>query len=119
MRSFRLGWVAFGVIAFLLMITVILAPSYFKTKTVTTTVTHKERICDGNGQNVDCKYIIFTEDGEYEITDAIFGTVRFDSASVYGQVKVDCTYEIDYYGWRLPLFSTFPNVKNIEWVSCD
>lgn len=111
-----LKWVAVVVIPIVILIAV-LAPSYFERETVTTKVVSKENVCEGSGDGVQCTYLVFTEAGTFEISDAIFGTVRFNSSDVYGRVQEGHVYEITSYGWRLPFFSTYPNIEKIEEVS--
>lgn len=116
----RGGWkiviVAAIVTALLTLIIVPITRSYFTTKEVTTEITHKERVCSGSGDSHKCEYLIFTEAGTFKITDALFGTVRFNSSDLYGKVKVGATYEITYYGWRNGFFSMYPNIKSMEEV---
>lgn len=109
-----------GVVVLFVVVLALIMPSYFKTKTVTATVNDKERVCDGNSNGgTDCKYLVFTDKGTFRITDALFGTVRFNSSDLYGQIDEDCTYDIKYYGWRIPMLSEYPNIKSITEVSCD
>lgn len=89
--------------------------SYFERETVTTVVTDKERVCESGGG--DCKYLVFTEAGTFQVTDAIFGTVRFNSSDVYGRIDEGKTYVITSYGWRLPLLSQYPNIEKMEEVA--
>lgn len=111
------GWV--GLVCFIVFVvgcTALVAPSFYERETHTTVVTHKERVCSGDGDSVTCKYLIFTEAGTFELTDAIFGARRFNSSDVYGRIRVDRTYKITSYGWRLPFFSQYPNIDKIEEV---
>lgn len=93
---------------------------YFEKRDVYTVVNSKERVCDGSGSNghVDCKYLVFTEAGTFKITDALFGTVRFNSSDVYGRIKADHCYHLRVYGWRMPAFSSYPNISSLEEISC-
>lgn len=117
-RSNGMFWLIGLGIAAVLVITIALAPSYFKEKTVTTEVISKERVCDNSGTNgaMECKYLVFTENGTFKITDSLFGTVRFNSSDVYGRIREGHTYTITYYGFRLPFFSEYPNIKKVEEV---
>lgn len=92
---------------------------YFKTETTTTTVLDKERVCDSDGSNgTSCEYLIFTEAGTFKLTDSIFAG-RWSSSDAYGRVKRCHRYEIDSYGWRLPFFSVYPNIKEMEDLGRD
>lgn len=94
----------------------VLAGSYFEREAVTTKVFSKENVCDSTGDGITCTYLIFTDAGTFQISDAVFGTVRFDSSDVYGRIEEGHTYMITSYGWRLPFFSTYPNIEKIEEV---
>lgn len=113
------GWYLPGaILLFIVMIVVtigLVAPSYFERHSVTTHVVSKENVCKSNGDNgTTCEYLIFTDNGTFKISDAIFGVVRFNSSDVYGKVREDHDYTITYYGWRIPVLSTYPNIEKIE-----
>lgn len=116
-RRRGLMWAA-GVVGVVVLLVAVLVPvfgGYFERHTVTTHVVSKENVCKSDGDHgVTCEYLIFTDDGTFKITDAIFGIVRFNSSDVYGKVREDHDYTITYYGWRIPLFSTYPNIEKIE-----
>lgn len=81
---------------------------------VTATIEGKERVCDTSttsegGSRVECYYLVFTDDGTFKLTDSlIFG--RFRSSDVYGRLRVDARYRFTVAGWRLPVFSQYPNI---------
>lgn len=93
---------------------------YWEKRDVYTTVVSKERVCDGGSTqgNVDCKYLVFTEDGTFKITDALIGVTRFNSSDVYGRIRPDHCYHLRVYGWRMPAFSSYPNIANVEEIQC-
>lgn len=115
-RRRAFGWTAAAMVAVLLVVAVMVPifGGYFHRHTVTTHVVSKENVCKSNGNNgVTCEYLIFTDAGTFKITDALFGLVRFNSSDIYGRVREDKDYTIVYYGWRIPLFSTYPNIESI------
>lgn len=73
---------------------------------VTTTIEDKERVCDSNR---DCKYLIFTDTGTYQITDSWI-YFRFNSSDVYGKLKVGQKYQFNVAGVRFGLTSNYPTV---------
>lgn len=77
---------------------------------VTATVDYKERVCDNNGNGgTSCKYLVFTDEGTFEITDSlVFG--RFSSSDVYGRMREGKTYEFTVAGFRQPVLSMYPNI---------
>lgn len=98
----------------------VIGGGYFDEDTVTTTVNSKERVCDSNSEGgMDCQYLVFTDAGTFKITDAIFGTQRFNSSDLYGKVKECHNYEITSYGWRIPIMSSYPNIKSMDDLGRD
>lgn len=85
---------------------------------VTFTVTDKERITTGSGENMRSKYIVSTKDqnGKIEVfenTDAWLQG-KFNSSDVQAELEIGKTYDADVYGWRLPFFSTYRNIVDVE-----
>jgi hypothetical protein len=81
--------------------------TYGTQRTVTFTVNHRERTGGDEG-----KYLVYTnEEGVFEDTDTIF-YLKFDSSDVYNQLREGGEYQCDVYGWRVPLFSWYPNIKS-------
>lgn len=115
-------WIFGAMVAIVvIVIAVALFSGYGKHHSVTTTVDSKERVCSSSGNNgTDCKYLVFTDHGTYRITDAfLVGTTRFNSSDVYGRVKACHKYRIEYYGWRLPVFSSYPNIIKLDDLGRD
>lgn len=96
-------------------VAVAIGGGYFDRETITTTVFDKERVCDSDGDGgTTCTYLVFTENGTFQISDALIGHRRFNSSDVYGRVR-DChNYEITSYGWRIPFLSQYPNITEME-----
>ena len=74
--------------------------------TVIITVTDKTVKRHGDS---DDKYLIYTNDTTYEITDSL-AYFRFDSSDLYGKIEVGKTYECKVCGWRIPLLSSYKNI---------
>lgn len=98
----------------------LVASGYFRTETDTAVVIDKERVCDSSGSDggMDCKYLIFTDEGTFRLTDSVFAG-RWSSSDVYGRIKRCHTYEIDSYGWRIPFMSSYPNIKEMRDLGAD
>lgn len=119
-RNHPMKTFAFGVS---LVVGVIAFPSFFYTHMTveehTITVTDKERVCSTTDGNRTCKYLVFTENnGTFENTDSIWH-FKFDSSDVYGNFVTGNTYEVVDYGWRIPLFSVYPNIVEVNEVTSD
>lgn len=78
-------------------------------KTVTITVTDKAVKCYNNSD----KYIVYTENETFEITDNLF-VLRFNSSDDYGKLKVGETYTVTVNGWRVPFLSLYRNIIEIN-----
>ena len=80
------------------------------THTTTITVCGKERVAVKNSG----EYRIYAAEGTYVMADSLFGTVRYDTADAYAKVKPKTTYDVVYKGWRIPFFSSFPNLLELK-----
>lgn len=100
-----------GIVAVIILVFgVMIFRAYSQHHTRQVVVTGKDRVCSGskNG-NSSCNYLIFTSGGTFKIGDSLI-ILRYDSSDVYGQIIPCHRYDLTYYGWRLPLFSDYPNV---------
>lgn len=61
----------------------------------------------------DSKYLVFTSDGVFENTDTWF-YLKFNSSDIQGQLMQGGTFNISYYGFRVPLFSKYPNITYVQ-----
>ena len=84
-------------------------PYYFSKNEVIITIGHKERVATSG----NVKYLIFSDDHKvYENTDS-FLFLKFDSSEVYSKLKVGETYCLRTVGWRINIFSLYPNIIKI------
>ena len=87
-------------------------------QTYTVTVQSKEVKNSGNSS----KYLVFTVDnvsGEsrvFEVTDSLWKG-RYDSADVYNMIIPNHTYRFTTGGYRVPLFSWYPNIYEVVEVN--
>lgn len=113
----NLAKLGFGAVVLIVALSFVIpaAGGYYKQRTVTATVTDKERVCDSatsdgsGGFDQDCYYLIFTDNGTFKVTDSLI-IGRFDSSDVYGRFRRDRTYRFKVYGWRFGCTSSYPNV---------
>lgn len=82
---------------------------YGTKETVTITVTDKavKRYDESD------KYIIYTDNETFEITDKLL-LGRFNSSDDYGRLKVGETYTVTVNGWRVPFLSWYRNIIEIN-----
>ena len=66
-------------------------------------------------------YLVWVEDEngvQYELqNEDILLKGKFNSSTIQGKLKVGETYNIKTVGWRIPLFSSYPNIVKYEKVS--
>ena len=94
---------------------------HFDRDTYVATVTDKERVIQQSGEDgIKSRYLIFTEleDGTTKVfqNSDSWLELKFRSSDVYGQLKEGETFEFETYGWRVPLFSWYENIKSVTSV---
>lgn len=96
-------------VAAVLLAMIPLILSYSALTPVTINVTGKESINTGDGH----EYRVYTDKGTFVMKDSIVRP-RFNTADEYGRIKVGTVYTCDSFGWRVPLFSMFENLKDCD-----
>ncbi|MBX9727092.1 MAG: DUF1523 family protein [Rickettsiales bacterium] len=61
-------------------------------------------------------YLIYTDQGVFRNDDAGWH-VKFNSSDVYGNLDKGKRYRMKVYGWRIPIFSMYPNIVRVEEVT--
>lgn len=84
------------------------------------TVTDKERIYTGDGDESSSKYLVFGDDENgnslvFENTDCLVRN-KWNSSNIQGQLKEGNTYMITVVGYRVPFFSMYQNIIKVEQV---
>lgn len=106
-------WGTAIIVAIVAVVAVVALFGYLRRETTTTVVTGKEPVCNGAGSDRECKYLVFTESGTFEVTDSIVAA-RFTSSDVYGKIKVCHRYRLEHYGFRFGPSSVYPNITEAE-----
>lgn len=81
---------------------------YGSSDTITATVTGKDRSVSKD----ESKWIVMTDKMSFENTDSLFHA-KFNSTDIQGQLVEGNTYEISYYGFRVPFLSIYPNITDV------
>ncbi len=69
-----------------------------------------------NGDDIQDKYLVFTDnDGVFENTDSWF-YFKWNSSDVQNSLVVGQKVKLNYYGWRIPFFSAYPNIISTQKV---
>lgn len=61
-------------------------------------------------------YLIFTDHGVFRNDDALWH-FKYNSSDVYGLLDNGKHYHLKVYGWRIPLFSMYPNIVKATQVT--
>jgi hypothetical protein len=81
--------------------------------TVTATVTDKDRISVGSGEDLSHMYLVFTDTETFQNSDSLWYG-KFDSSDMHGRLRVGQRYTFKVYGWRIPFFSAYRNIVAAE-----
>jgi len=73
-------------------------------------VNRVERVSSDDGGS---KYLVFTDDEVFEITDS-FLYLQFASSSLYGKIRVGESHVVRVAGWRLPVASSYRNIVEVK-----
>lgn len=88
---------------------------HYNDTTYSVVVSDKERI-DNRGSGY---YLIFCQDTstgdyyEFKCSDTLLRG-KFDSSRFYNQIKEGNQYKFTVIGWRVPIFSMYPNIIKME-----
>lgn len=86
---------------------------YLSYETIETTISDKERITTGKGDEIKSKFLVYGEKEVFENTDSwLF--FKFDSADVQNEIELDKNNKIKVAGWRVPFFSWYRNVIGVD-----
>lgn len=88
------------------------AYNHYNEHVATCTITGKDR--SRNHETGSSEYRVYTKDcGTLSNKDAFLRT-KYNSGDIQGQLVEQHAYRIRVVGWRLPYWSTFPNILAVE-----
>lgn len=103
-----------GVITLIFLTLIIYPVAYMSSvKTVKITVNDKERITTGSSDNIQSKFLVYTENEVFENTDALL-FFKFNSADLQNNLKPGETYIVRVAGWRIRFLSKYRNIIEIK-----
>lgn len=86
-------------------------------RTVVVTIDDKESVTTSSGSgdtlSIQNEYRVYTDKGVYVVSDT-FVFFNFRAADRYAALKIGKTYECKAAGWRVGIFSMFPNLIECE-----
>ena len=82
-------------------------------KVVTVTLVDHKLMTD-HGKTKDV-YLVFTNDGTYKNVDSP-AYFKYNSSDIQGRLAEKGKFKIDYYGFRVPVFSMYKNITKAEKV---
>lgn len=90
-------------------------PVAYKTSAtqVEITITDKERVTTGTGQNISSKFLVYAEGEVFQNTDSYL-FLKFNSADLQNTLEIGETYVVTVAGWRIPFLSMFRNIISIN-----
>ncbi len=62
---------------------------------------------------VTSTYLIYTDHGVFRNDDAGWH-LKYNSSDFYGNLDIGKTYRLKVYGWRIPIFSMYPNIVAMD-----
>ncbi len=68
---------------------------------------------DADTGKVVSTYLIYTNQGVFRNDDARW-FLKFDSSDFYGALEKGRAYDLKVYGWRIPIFSMYPNIVRMK-----
>ena len=86
---------------------------FTSTDTIDVQITDKQSIVVKNGDDVDNKYLIFTDKEVFENIDALFKG-KLNSSDVQGSLIIGKKYTLEVYGWRIPFLSSYRNITDVK-----
>lgn len=111
-------WAAIIFILFTAGAIFISCASHGTRETLMIMINDKERIATGSGDYISHKYLVYSDVETFEITDSLIEG-RFDSSDMYGHLREGRCYQIDVYGWRIPMTSSYRNIVDAQEVDCE
>jgi len=108
----KLGIIGAIILVVLAVVGLAVYPSFYNERTLTCTVTEKDRGYDR--ESGSSNYRIYTKEcGTLSNEDSMLRG-KFNSGDVQGLLEEDNTYEIVVVGPRIPFMSVFPNILEVR-----
>jgi len=102
-----------AVAVLILVLGVKLYGNYGTSEYVDVVVKDKERVCEGSGSMMSCRYLIFTDSEVFENVDS-WWHFKFNSSDIYAKLNKGKKAKIKVYGYRVPFLSWYRNITKIN-----
>ncbi len=98
-----------GIIALLILLSCTACVGYMNEQTIECTVKDKWV----KNYSSDSEYLVSCDDTVYKISDLMFKG-KFNSSDIYARLEIGKRYKMKITGYRLPYFSEYQNINEIE-----
>lgn len=107
--------ITLGICIIMILNIIIFFPHFFRSTYIVTIANKQIKTVDNKKT-----YLIYTqmEDGDTRVfknTDSLL-EFKFDSEDIYGGLRINRTYEIKTYGFRIPLTGNYENIVRIKGI---
>lgn len=101
-----------GGLVLVLLIAVVASPYWTHGSREVVVTDVQSKLMDRHGQREDV-YLVFTTDGTYRNTDSLY-YFKYNSSDIQGKLAQKGRFRIEYYGFRVPVLSTYKNITKAE-----
>lgn len=107
----------FFLLTFLLVMGLWMGYAYGTARTIVVEVTDKERVVESSSDGSTSSYwLVFTRDHDVLRNADSWLYLKFNSSSIYGKLEPGNIYKLRVYGWRIGLFSMYPNIISAKFL---
>lgn len=103
------------IVVFLLLAGILAYPVSYKNSAeiISITINDKERAVTGSGDSMKSMFLVYCEGEVFENTDSMLFW-KYNSSDMQNKLKIGETYQVIVTGWRLPFFSSYRNIIEIQ-----
>ncbi len=110
--------VAIGLLAVVALVFVAIwtMPYWTHASKVVTVTLVDHKLMQEHGKTKDV-YLVFTDQGTFKNEDSP-AYLKFNSSDLQGRLAEKGKFRIEYYGFRIPVTSTYPNIIKADKLEC-
>ncbi|WP_157491684.1 hypothetical protein [Maribacter thermophilus] len=96
-------------IILLLLTTINIVVYKMSEETIEITILDKERVIKGDGDNINSKFLVYSEEEILENRNSLL-YLKFNSAEYQDKLNIGQTYTVKVVGWQTPFLSFYRNI---------